>query len=215
MLLLIQLLLLIFNIVITMAQIKKEGSAPVSKYAAKKAARAKKEVETVITEETKIEEKEDIKVEANKAETVVEQPAAEAPAPQEQTTVNKPTNKVVAGKTRTVVGKEKREINVDVPDHVLEVAYIPKDNAAIRRYCSLNILNHLSQIGVIRKDGKGNYVKFLWNKFRVSSDGIIKEYSYREKFFLVALISSFNQFANAAQQTISDFMDKEGIDTID
>lgn len=197
-----------------MAQIKKEGSAPVSKYAAKKAARAKKEVETVITEETKIEEKEDIKVEVDKTETAVEQPV-EAPAPQEQTTVNKPANKVVSGKTRTVVGKEKREINVDVPDHVLEVAYIPKDNAAIRRYCSLNILNHLSQIGVIRKDGKGNYVKFLWNKFRVSSDGIIKEYSYREKFFLVALISSFNQFANAAQQTISDFMDKEGIDTID
>lgn len=198
-----------------MAQIKKEGSAPVSKYAAKKAARVKKEVETVITEETKIEEKEDIKVEANKAETVVEQPAAKAPAPQEQTTVNKPANKAVAGKTRTVVGKEKREINVDVPDHVLEIAYIPKDNAAIRRYCSLNILNHLSQIGVIRKDGKGNYVKFLWNKFRVSSDGIIKEYSYREKFFLVALISSFNQFANAAQQTISDFMDKEGIDSVE
>lgn len=197
-----------------MAHIKKEGSAPVSKYAAKKAARAKKEVETVIAEETKIEEKEDIKVEVDKTETAVEQPA-EAPAPQEQTTVNKPANKVVSGKTRTVVGKEKREINVDVPDHVLEIAYIPKDNAAIRRYCSLNILNHLSQIGVICKDGKGNYVKFLWNKFRVSSDGIIKEYSYREKFFLVALISSFNQFANAAQQTISDFMDKEGIDTID
>lgn len=198
-----------------MAQIKNEGGVPVSKYAAKKAARAKKEVETVITEETKIEEKEDIKVEVDKTDTAVEQPAAEAPAPQEQTTVNKPTNKVVAGKIRTVVGKEKREINVDVPDHVLEIAYIPKDNAAIRRYCSLNILNHLSQIGVIRKDGKGNYVKFLWNKFRVSSDGIIKEYSYREKFFLVALISSFNQFANAAQQTISDFMDKEGIDSIE
>lgn len=198
-----------------MAQIKKEGGVPVSKYAAKKAARAKKEVETVITEETKIEEKEDIKVEADKAKTVIEQPATEASAPQEQTTVNKPANKAVSGKTRTVVGKEKREINVDVPDHVLEIAYIPKDNAAIRRYCSLNILNHLSQIGVIRKDGKGNYVKFLWNKFRVSSDGIIKEYSYKEKFFLVALISSFNQFANAAQQTIGDFMDKEGIDTID
>lgn len=198
-----------------MVKLKKDGTAPVSKYAAKKAARAKKEVETVIAEETKIEEKEDIKVEVDKAETVVEQPAAEAPAPQEQTTVNKPANKAVSGKTRTVVGKEKREINVDVPDHVLEIAYIPKDNAAIRRYCSLNILNHLSQIGVIRKDGKGNYVKFLWNKFRVSSDGIIKEYSYKEKFFLVALISSFNQFANAAQQTISDFMDKEGIDSVE
>ena len=194
-----------------MVKLKEDGTAPVSKYAAKKAARAtKKEDVQSKVEETKVEEsKVETKVEDTKPETVQEAPAAvttAAPAPKANAEKAKP---------KTVVGKEKREINVDVPEHILEIAYIPKDNAAIRRYCSLNILNHLSPIGVIRKDGKGNYVKFLWNKFRVSSDGIIKEYSYREKFFLVALISSFNQFANAAQQTISDFMDKEGIDSVE
>lgn len=185
-----------------MVKLKEDGTAPVSKYAAKKAARAtKKEDAQPKVEETKVEEsKVKTKVEDTKPEVV-----QEAPAPKANVEKIKP---------KTVVGKEKREINVDVPEHILEIAYIPKDNAAIRRYTSLNILNHLSQTGVIRKDGKGNFVKFLWNKFRVSSDGIIKEYSYREQFFLTALISAFSQFASNAQETIATFMEKEGIEEI-
>lgn len=181
-----------------MVKLKEDGTAPVSKYAAKKAARAtKKEDAQPKVEETKVE----TKVEDTKQEV------AQQAAPAVATTAPAP-------KSKTVVGKEKREINVDVPEHILEIAYIPKDNAAIRRYTSLNILNHLSQTGVIRKDGKGNFVKFLWNKFRVSSDGIIKEYSYREQFFLTALISAFSQFASNAQETIATFMEKEGIEEI-
>lgn len=189
-----------------MVKLKEDGTAPVSKYAAKKAARAtKKEDAQPKVEETKVEEsKVETKVEDTKQE-VAQQVATTAPAPKANTEKAKP---------KTVVGKEKREINVDVPEHILEIAYIPKDNAAIRRYTSLNILNHLSQTGVIRKDGKGNFVKFLWNKFRVSSDGIIKEYSYREQFFLTALISAFSQFASNAQETIATFMEKEGIEEI-
>ena len=179
-----------------MVKLKEDGTAPVSKYAAKKAARATKK------------ENAQPKVEETKPEVVQEAPAVvttAAPAPKANVEKIKP---------KTVVGKEKREINVEVPEHILEIAYIPKDNAAIRRYTSLNILNHLSQTGVIRKDGKGNFVKFLWNKFRVSSDGIIKEYSYREQFFLTALISAFGQFASNAQETIATFMEKEGIEEI-
>lgn len=185
-----------------MVKLKEDGTAPVSKYAAKKAARAtKKEDVQPKVEETKVEEsKVETKVEDTKPEVVQKAPAPKANAEK--------------AKPKTVVGKEKREINVDVPEHILEIAYIPKDNAAIRRYTSLNILNHLSQTGVIRKDGKGNFVKFLWNKFRVSSDGIIKEYSYREQFFLTALISAFSQFASNAQETIATFMEKEGIEEI-
>jgi hypothetical protein len=192
-----------------MVKLKEDGTAPVSKYAAKKAARAtKKEDVQPKVEETKVEEsKVETKVEDTKPEVVQEAPAV---AP----TVPTPKANVEKTKPKTVVGKEKREINVDVPEHILEIAYIPKDNAAIRRYTSLNILNHLSQTGVIRKDGKGNFVKFLWNKFRVSSDGIIKEYSYREQFFLTALISAFSQFASNAQETIATFMEKEGIEEI-
>lgn len=192
-----------------MVKLKEDGIAPVSKYAAKKAARAtKKEDVQPKVEETKVEEsKVETKVEDTKPEVVQEVPAV-------ATTVPTPKANVEKTKPKTVVGKEKREINVDVPEHILEIAYIPKDNAAIRRYTSLNILNHLSQTGVIRKDGKGNFVKFLWNKFRVSSDGIIKEYSYREQFFLTALISAFSQFASNAQETIATFMEKEGIEEI-
>ena len=192
-----------------MVKLKEDGTAPVSKYAAKKAARAtKKEDAQPKVEETKVEEsKVETKVEDTKPEVVREAPVVvtTTPAPKANTEKAKP---------KTVVGKEKREINVDVPEHILEIAYIPKDNAAIRRYTSLNILNHLSQTGVIRKDGKGNFVKFLWNKFRVSSDGIIKEYSYHEQFFLTALISAFSQFASNAQETIATFMEKEGIEEI-
>lgn len=194
-----------------MVKLKEDGTAPVSKYAAKKAARAtKKEDVQPKVEKTKVEEsKVETKVEDTKPEVIQEAPAVvttAAPAPKVNTEKVKP---------KTIVGKEKREINVDVPEHILEIAYIPKDNAAIRRYTSLNILNHLSQTGVIRKDGKGNFVKFLWNKFRVSSDGIIKEYSYREQFFLNALVGAFGQFASSAQNTISIFMNEEGIDNID
>lgn len=192
-----------------MVKLKEDSTAPISKYAAKKAARAtKKEDAQPKVEETKVEEsKVETKVEDTKPEVVQEAPAVATTAPAPKANVEKT-------KPKTVVGKEKREINVDVPEHILEIAYIPKDNAAIRRYTSLNILNHLSQTGVIRKDGKGNFVKFLWNKFRVSSDGIIKEYSYREQFFLTALISAFSQFASNAQETITTFMEKEGIEEI-
>lgn len=192
-----------------MVKLKEDGTAPVSKYAAKKAARAtKKEDVQPKVEETKVEES---KVETKVEDTKLEIAQQSAPAVATTTAPKAVAEKV---KPKTVVGKEKREINVDVPEHILEIAYIPKDNAAIRRYTSLNILNHLSQTGIIRKDGKGNFVKFFWNKFRVSSDGIIKEYSYREQFFLTALISAFSQFAFNAQETIATFMEKEGIEEI-
>lgn len=173
-----------------MVKLKEEGTAPISKYAAKKAKIAAKAKETSV---------EQVKEEVQVEDTSVTQPAVTTPKT----------------KGKTVVGKEKREINVDVAEHVLEVAYIVKDNAAIRRFTSLNILNYLVQIGRIKKDARGNYVKFLWNKFRVSSDGLTNEYSYREKFFLKALIGAFGQFASNAQETIGIFMEEEDIDKIE
>lgn len=178
-----------------MVKLKEEGTAPVSKYAAKKAKVAAKAKEVSVEQTT-----EELKVE----KTQVEDKSAIQPA------VNAPKTK-----GKTVVGKEKREINVDVAEHVLEVAYIVKDNAAIRRFTSLNILNYLVQVGRIKKDARGNYVKFLWNKFRVSSDGLTNEYSYGEKFFLKALIGAFGQFASNAQETIGIFMEEEGIDKLE
>lgn len=186
-----------------MVKVKEAGTAPVSKYAAKKAAATAKSKKV---EETKVEEP---VVEETKVEEKVEDIATDK-APK-----NEPKPAPTKPKGKTVVGKEKREINVDVAEHVLEIAYIVKDNAAIRRFTSLNILNHLTQIGRIKKDAKGQFVKFLWNKFKVSADGLTNEYYYTEKFFLKALVGAFGQFANNAQNTISIFMNEEGIDNID
>lgn len=117
-------------------------------------------------------------------------------------------------KPTTKVGKQGRDIGIHVPEHIMELAYIVKDNAAIRRYTSLNILNYLVQTGRMRQDAGGKYVNFMWNKFCVTADGLKTEYSYREPFFLNALVASFGQFAKGAQDTIQSFMVKEGLDVI-
>lgn len=111
----------------------------------------------------------------------------------------------------TKVGKNGRSLGIKVPEHIVEIAYIVIYNSAIRRFTSLNILNYLTQTGKIRPDAGGKYVKFLWNKFQVTADGLKSEYSYREKFFLNALVAAFPQFAKNAQDTIQEFMVKEDL----
>lgn len=191
MLLPIQLLLLNLIIILIMVKLKEDGAVPTNKYAIKKAKTAKSKEQS--SEEDMLDA---AKTETNKSEESSVNPASKT-------------------KGKTVVGKEKRTINIEVEDHVLEIAYIVKNNVAIRHFTSLNILNYLVQTGRIKKDGKGNYVKFLWNKFRVSSNGLTNEYYYNEQFFLKALIGAFGQFAASAQDNISIFMDKEGIDKLE
>lgn len=112
----------------------------------------------------------------------------------------------------TKVGKKRRDIGIQVPEHVVEIAYIVKDNAAIRRFTSLNILNHLIQIGRLSSDSGGMYVNFLWNKFQVTADGLKNQYSYKEKFFLESLSKAVGQFEQSIQDTIKNFIAKENLD---
>ena len=112
----------------------------------------------------------------------------------------------------TKVGKRGRDIGIKVPEHIVELAYIVKANSAMRRFVSLNILNYLGQKGKINPNATDKYVNFLWNKFQVTADGLRNEYSYREEFFLNALVASFTQFAKNSQEVIQDFMIKEGLD---
>lgn len=198
-----------------MVKLKEENTAPVSKYAAKKAKAKAKEVVSAETTNEVVDNT--IKgISEDVVNEVVE--SGKRPHLKQKTKLAKDvsiTDVPAKPKTKTVVGKDNRELGIDVPEHILEVAYIIKYNAAIRRFTSLNILNHLIQTGRIKKDGKGNYIKFLWNKFRVSSDGLTNEYLYSEQFFLKALVGAFGQFASAAQDTISIFMDHEGIGQIE
>ena len=166
------------------------GAAPVSKYAAKKAANAKAaieeaKVETVATEETQFQPD--------------EEPIA-APIPE----AAKPNAK-------RIKDKKKKDglppIAANFPEHVVQIALLIKNNAEIRRFTALGILNYLLQKGEIRGDKR--YVSFKWNKFAVKANGLMREYSYNEPFFLNALVAAFSSFSASAQRTIDAFCKKE------
>ena len=176
----------------------KTGAAPVSKYAAKKIARAKAAAEeaakAAAVEETAV----DLSANSN---TVIDngfdtdgltQGTCEMPA--------KPANK-----------KEKPNALPPIvnkfPDHVVQIALLIKNNAEIRRFTALGILNYLLQKGEIK--GTARFVSFKWNKFAVKCSGLVREYSYSEPFFLNALVAAFASFSASAQRTIDAFCRKE------
>ena len=158
------------------------GAAPVSKYAAKKAARIK-----AANEETQIIE----------GTTTVEETATE--------TANVQTQIFVKDKKAKVKGIAPAAANY--PEHVVAIALIIKNNAEIRRFTALGILNYLLQKGEIKGDNR--YVSFKWNKFAVKCNGLMREYSYNEPFFLNALVAAFSSFSASAQRTIDAFCKKE------
>jgi hypothetical protein len=100
-----------------------------------------------------------------------------------------------------------KEAAMKYPAHILNLAYIVKSNSEIRRFTALGILNYLLQKGEIK--GTKKYVRFLETKFQVICDGLTREYNYKEKFFLNALVSSFTSFASSAQYTIATFVEIE------
>lgn len=158
------------------------GAAPVSKYAAKKAARAKAAKEETQTIE---------------GVTAVEETAAE--------TTDAQTQKPAKDKKVKVKGISPTAYNY--PEHIVAIALIIKNNAEIRRFTALGILNYLLQKGEIKGDSR--YVSFKWNKFAVKCDGLMREYFYTEPFFINALVASFNSFSASAQRTIDAFCHKE------
>ena len=93
------------------------------------------------------------------------------------------------------------------PEHLINIALLIKNNAEIRRFTSLGIINYLLQKGEI--SGNNRYVTFRWNKFCVKCNGLVREYSYTESFFLNCLVASFASFSASAQKTIDIFTRKE------
>ena len=94
-----------------------------------------------------------------------------------------------------------------LPEHLTNLVRIIKNNAEIKRYTSLGILNWLTQKGVI--NGEKKYVEFKWNKFIVTTDGWSREFSYKEPFFINCLVASFSCFANSATKIIEEYVNKE------
>lgn len=93
-------------------------------------------------------------------------------------------------------------VGINVPQHILDVVCIVKFNAAFRRHTSLNILHTLEDDGRIYSS-KGAYVDFLWNKFRVTSDGgLRREYRYTNDLFIDALVKAHADVASDSQRVI-------------
>ena len=181
-----------------MTKIEKTGAAPVSKYAAKKAARAKANAEESANATLNNEVEETTTAQQASEVANGSKPDVPTPAP----TPVKPQQKAKMDKK-----KELPPVTGHYPDHVVQIALIIKNNAEIRRFTALGILNYLLQKGEIK--GNARYVSFKWNKFAVKCNGLMREYSYNEPFFLNALVASFASFSASAQRTIDHFCKQE------
>lgn len=93
------------------------------------------------------------------------------------------------------------------PEHIVAIATIVKNNAEIRRFTALGILNYLLQKKEISGDKR--YVSFKWNKFTVKWNGLARDFYYTEPFFLNALVASFSSFSASAQKAITRFCNIE------
>ncbi|WP_302587670.1 hypothetical protein [Paraprevotella clara] len=123
-----------------------------------------------------------------------------------------PINGSYRGKQNNKNKKEHKRTYVSeryakLPKHILEVVFIIKFNAEIRRFTAKGIINTLFTRDEIK--AKRPYVKFLWDKFVVNTNGLNHEYNYNETFFINSLIASFQCFAEIAQETINKFCSEE------
>lgn len=184
-----------------MAKEVNTGAAPVSKYAAKKAAR----VANVNVANYECLPKDEC---LSKDECLPK----DVPADKVSTNETKQSSSVVNSSTNNFSKKKDKKSTLPpsagmYPEHIVAVALIIKNNAEIRRFTALGILNYLLQKGEIKGDKR--YVSFKWNKFAVKANGLMREFSYNEPFFLNALVAAFSSFSASAQRTIDAFCKKE------
>ena len=128
----------------------------------------------------------------------------------EETTARKPFVKSNGNFHRPYKGNATENMDAIIErfgEFNVKIATLMKYNAEIRRFTALGILNWLTQKGVIK--AKSKYVTFKWNKFVVRVDGLNKEFSYKEDFFINALVASFASLANYATFVINDFIKYE------
>lgn len=170
------------------------AAAKMSKYAQKRAKLAASEA---------LENAANVTDERNDTLAVGDKPD-DTPAPQAERFTRKPFKKPY-----------NREKNADglpavvdnFPKHVVGIALLIKNNAEIRRFTALGVLNYLLQKGEIAGDHR--YVTFKWNKFAVKANNLMREYSYNEPFFLNALVAAFSSFSASAQRIIDEFCRQE------
>jgi len=107
--------------------------------------------------------------------------------------------------------RRKFKIPFNIPNHVVELSMIIHFNHGVRRHTALNIMNYFIQQGIVNPEiDKDRYIDFTdWNKFSLVVNGLKREYTYREQFFINALVGAFKSFAEDSQKTIETFILEE------
>lgn len=141
--------------------------------------------------------------EAPKQQEIVTVEETEEETKEEVEEVEQPVNKY--GIPRTGLPKFTERI----PDETLAIALLVKNNAEVKRFTALNILNWLMQKEEI--SGNHRYVVFKFDKFAVRCNGLTREYTYKEPFFINALIAAFTCLAHSAEKVIGRFVQAEGL----
>ena len=95
-----------------------------------------------------------------------------------------------------------------VPEHIRNIVYVLNNNAEIRRFTSLAMINTLRTGNVISETDKV-YIKFGINKFSIIINGLAQEQHYNNNFFIEAFSASFAAFARSAQKLINTFCEVE------
>lgn len=120
-------------------------------------------------------------------------------------TSKKPFNKIKKNYPPT-----REYVRPEIPEHLRNLVLLMKNNAEIRRFTALGVIDALKATGDLK--GEKHYVDFKFNHFVVSDDGLRRDYRYSEIFFLNSLVESFSRFAASAQNVINDFIKIESIE---
>ena len=101
------------------------------------------------------------------------------------------------------------------PTHQINLYTIFTNNAEIRRFVSNSIINAMTEQGKINPEVRHKWVDFRFNKYRVELDDLSTEYRYTNPIFVNAFMAAVVCFANAAQETLNNFLIHELGKTID
>lgn len=91
----------------------------------------------------------------------------------------------------------------NIEPHIVRMIRVLHANADIRRYTALGIVKRLIDNGTITEEG--NYVRFRWDKFTVSSKGINNDYRYTDIVFLESFVGAFGILTSVASKSLDNF----------
>ena len=110
-----------------------------------------------------------------------------------------------------VTKKEKFDnMFANVPEHIKNLVLLVRNNAEIRRYTSLGMINKIKQKGLAPADSK-IHISFLPSKISININGLRQEHHYNNTLFINCLAAAFPSFAHNANKIINNFIKEEQV----